>query len=132
MIGVSLGLVCQRNGRKIGRSKRMNFWHDLDHRKRRDTLQTPLCSVGVAVGNFLQDNGRHKGVTLRQDVLPPLMRDLLMPRNDQITAWSGSPIADNTGFKVYCWLHTNVSGSAGLTPRVQARLKAAARDERRL
>ena len=53
VIGVGLRLVWQRNGRKIGGSQGMDFWHDLKHRKRRDTLQTPLCGVRVTVGNFL-------------------------------------------------------------------------------
>jgi hypothetical protein len=42
----------------------MDFWYDLNHRKRHNTLQTPLCGVRVTVGDLLQDDGRNKGITL--------------------------------------------------------------------
>src|SRR5712691_2386319 len=93
----------------------MDFWHDLKHREHSNALLTPLRCVRVAVGNFLQDHRRNKGITLRQGMLPPLMRDLLVGRDEQITAWPGCPVADDACFNVYRWFHANVSKSESLT-----------------
>jgi hypothetical protein len=37
------------------------------------------------------------------------MRDLLVGRDEQITAWPGCPVADDARFDVYRRFHTNVS-----------------------
>lgn len=39
------------------------------------------------------------------------MGHLLMRSDDQITAWSRCPVANNAGFNVHCWIHTHVSES---------------------
>ena len=43
------------------------------------------------------------------------MRDLLVGRNEQITAWPSCPVADDACFNIYCWFHANVSESESLT-----------------
>src|SRR5262245_2699500 len=50
-------------------------------------------------------------------MLPPLMRDLLVSRNEQITAGPGYPVADDACFNVYRWLHVHISTSESLTER---------------
>jgi hypothetical protein len=42
------------------------------------------------------------------------MRDLLVGSNEQVTAWPGCSVADDTCFNVDCWFHINVSDSESL------------------
>jgi hypothetical protein len=115
VIGICLGLVWEWNSGKVGGSQGMDFWHDLKHRERSDALLTPLRCVKVAVSNCLSNHRRNKGITLRQDLLPPLMRDLLVSHDEQITAWPSCPVADDAGFNVDCGVHIHLSESGSLT-----------------
>ena len=115
VVRIGVGFIWQRNGGKIGRSECMDFRHHLKHRKSCETLLTPLRRVRVTVGNFLRGHGRHKGVTLRSDTLPPLMCDLPVCCDEQVTTWSGGSVANDTGFKIYRGFHTNASDCKSLT-----------------
>ena len=52
VIGVCLGFIRQGNTSKIRRCKGMNFWDNLDDRKSRDALLTPLSRIRVAEIDF--------------------------------------------------------------------------------
>ena len=52
VIGVCLGFIRQGNTSKIRRCKDMNFWDNLDDRKSRDALLTPLSRIRVAESYF--------------------------------------------------------------------------------
>ena len=65
MIGVCLGFIRQGNASKVRGCKGMDFRDNLDDRKNRDALLTPLSSIGIAESDFFQDHRRNKGVALR-------------------------------------------------------------------
>src|SRR2546426_9005322 len=76
-------------------------------------------------------------------VLPPIVRHLLVGCRNQVTTWPCGKIADDRRFEIGFWFHGWTLSNLGLGVKIvphaewpnagaQARLEAAARDERRL
>ena len=73
---------------------------DFQQGHRRQNSQPFLGGLRVAVSRLVNDQLRNTKFIVSTASIPPIVRDLLMPGNNEVTAGAGSQVADEGGFNI--------------------------------
>src|SRR6266852_1333514 len=116
--GVDHGIGRQRPRRDEGLGEHGGVLVECEKRHVLQSGDTACCRFRITGLCLLDDRRGNKQVETCSPSLPPLLRNLLVCRGDEVTTWPCGEIADDSRFEVSFWFHGWTLSNLGLGVKI--------------
>src|SRR5947208_16564494 len=105
MKSVGCRVTGQTSDAQQDRSKQLRFFRNCQHRQGGDQRQATASNFVISDLYLTKDKFGNKRVVILTLRLPPLARELLIRKRNQVTASPANGVADQARFEIDTWRH---------------------------